>query len=487
MTLQKLFFVLITLFLSVQFSSAEMSSDISTADNINDNLKVDYLSQNKVAITDSLINYGKLFLDTPYRYGSTGTSSFDCSGFTSFVFSNFGYNLDRSSADQAEQFDPVQPENVKTGDLVFFSGRRKSHRVGHVGIVVSANDEGDFDFIHASVHNGVTISNSAESYYKNRFIKANRVISQNKMLSVLCCDKFNKDNSDVETPLTLKTPPVKMVSKEIKKIIPAKYHTVKSGENLSTIANKFGLSVAELKKKNNLTNSKIKPSQQLKIKDSETIVTVENIQLAENKSVANIKSKDVTEKSESSNPTSHIVKKGESLFSISKMYNITIDELKKINQLNGNGIHFGDVLKLNTFSKAEFAKVVPQKKDTIRKEVLKPEQLAINTSHKVVSGETLFSISKKYNISIDELKKINQLDGSNIRPGQTLNLKQTDEKYLASTEKTKLITHKVGPGESFYTIAKNYGCTITDLKSWNNKTDNKLMKGEKLIVYPKTI
>ena len=164
--------------------------------------KIELLSTRYISTADSVINYGKLFLDTPYRYGSSGTSSFDCSGFTSYVYRNFGYNLERSSADQATQFDTINPENLKTGDLVFFSGRRKSQRVGHVGIVVAKKDSGSFDFIHASVQKGVTISNSEEDYYKKRFIKANRVIFDNRMLAVVPNDaiKENPANAD-ELPM----------------------------------------------------------------------------------------------------------------------------------------------------------------------------------------------------------------------------------------------------------------------------------------------
>ena len=490
MTLQKHSFILIIFLLLGHISLAQKSADKAVV-NINENTKTDYLSQNQISITDSIINYGKLFLNTPYRYGATGISSFDCSGFTSFVYSNFGYDLSRSSSDQAKQFNPIDPENVKTGDLVFFSGRRKSKKVGHVGIVVSKNDDGEFDFIHAAVHSGVTISNSSETYYKNRFIMANRVICDEKLLAVLPCCNNNEVEELVENPIASNNAAVVPVTKETKKTIPAKYHKVKSGENLSVIANKYGLTVAELKRKNSLKNSKIKPSQRLKITDAETIYIVENIQLAENKSVSNNKSADVQEVSTKNSPAIHTVKKGETLFSISKMYNIPVDELKKLNQLNGSSIHFGEILKLNDLKKMELAKAEPIKKDTLKNEISKPDaqnvQLAQNKTHKVVSGETLYSISKIYKISIEELKKINQLAGSSIRPGQLLSLNQSENKTIVSAQNPKQITHKVGSGESFYSIAKDYGCTIDDLKTWNNKTGNKLNKGEKLIVYPKTI
>ncbi|HZK69395.1 MAG TPA: NlpC/P60 family protein, partial [Paludibacter sp.] len=128
----KPFLLLFSLFFLLSFSGAiERKEPVA----ISDTLHINYLSPGKVPLTDSIVNFGKVFLNTPYHFGSPGTSSFDCSGFTSYVYRNFGYNLKRSSAEQAEQFDTVQPEELKTGDLVYFSGRSHSKRVGHVGIV----------------------------------------------------------------------------------------------------------------------------------------------------------------------------------------------------------------------------------------------------------------------------------------------------------------------------------------------------------------
>ena len=66
-----------------------------------DSIRVNFFASNERAVNDSVVNFGKMFLKTPYHYGSPGISSFDCSGFTSHVYRNFGYNLERSSADQA--------------------------------------------------------------------------------------------------------------------------------------------------------------------------------------------------------------------------------------------------------------------------------------------------------------------------------------------------------------------------------------------------
>ena len=72
-----------------------------------------------LTLKDSVISFGKIYMSTPYRYGGTTPRGFDCSGFTSHVFNNFGINLNRSSRDQASQLPTINKLDLKTGDLVF--------------------------------------------------------------------------------------------------------------------------------------------------------------------------------------------------------------------------------------------------------------------------------------------------------------------------------------------------------------------------------
>jgi len=129
-------------------------------------------------LADEIIEYSKQFLGCPYRRGSTGPKRFDCSGFTSYVFKKFGYNLSRDSRSQALQGIPLNTNELRTGDLVFFKGRNsRSKRIGHVGIVVS-NDDGRFSFIHACFR-GVRIDALENSdYYKQRYVTGLRVLDE---------------------------------------------------------------------------------------------------------------------------------------------------------------------------------------------------------------------------------------------------------------------------------------------------------------------
>lgn len=125
-----------------------------------------------------LLEFAETFLGTRYRRGSSSPKGFDCSGFTSYVFKNFGYNLTRSSRSQVSDGTPVAKNELKPGDLVFFNGRAVGKRVGHVGIVKEVAEDGKFTFIHSSNGRGVTISSSEEAYYKRRYVGASRIIEE---------------------------------------------------------------------------------------------------------------------------------------------------------------------------------------------------------------------------------------------------------------------------------------------------------------------
>ena len=125
---------------------------------------------------DSVINFGKRYMSTPYRYGGTTPKGFDCSGFTSYVYRQFGFSLNRASRDQAKQFPSIPKKELQTGDLVFFEGRKQNGIVGHVGIVTERKENGEFQFLHSSIKRGVTVSSSDEPYYAARYLKGGRVI-----------------------------------------------------------------------------------------------------------------------------------------------------------------------------------------------------------------------------------------------------------------------------------------------------------------------
>lgn len=106
---------------------------------------------------------------TPYRLGGTGINGIDCSAFTQIVYRDFfGEDLPRNTREQLQEGSGVRRASIRPGDLIFF---RTSRNVLHVGIAME-----DGNFLHASVSNGVMISNLSESYWAGRYIGTRRVL-----------------------------------------------------------------------------------------------------------------------------------------------------------------------------------------------------------------------------------------------------------------------------------------------------------------------
>ena len=115
-------------------------------------------------------------LGSRYRRGSKGPDAFDCSGFTSYIFGLSDYSIGASSRDQYAKHTPVRRNELRRGDLVFFTSSRSGRNVGHVGIVVDVDSvTNNFTFIHASTSQGVRVDSSTDGYYGRRYVGARRV------------------------------------------------------------------------------------------------------------------------------------------------------------------------------------------------------------------------------------------------------------------------------------------------------------------------
>ena len=140
------------------------------------------------------------------------------------------------------------------------------------------------------------------------------------------------------------------------------------------------------------------------------------------------------------------VKSGDTLYSIAKKYNISVDELKELNNLKNNNITVGQVLKI--------------------KSNIPSEEVTGKNYYIVKSGDTLYSIAKKYNTTVDEIKKLNNLKSNNLSIGMELKIKE-------EPSSTNYIDYVVKSGDNLYSIAKNYNTTVDEIKKLNNlKSDN---------------
>lgn len=133
---------------------------------------IEFTEEQKI---DSLISYAHLFIGRPY-HSRMENFIFDCSGYVSFLFSKFGVTLPRSSPAQAVLGEHVDIKDLRKGDLVFFNGHKRNKRVGHVGMVISA-DGNDFTMIHSSTRRGIVIETfRGNPYFEKRYVTARRIV-----------------------------------------------------------------------------------------------------------------------------------------------------------------------------------------------------------------------------------------------------------------------------------------------------------------------
>lgn len=130
-------------------------------------------SSSNAASGNSIVSYAKQYLG--YKYvsgGSSPSTGFDCSGFTSYVYKHFGINISRTSGAQASNGTAVSKSNLQAGDLVIFNNKSNS-AIGHVGIYIGGNT-----FIHAgNSGTGVITTSLSDSYYSSRYVTGRRIIN----------------------------------------------------------------------------------------------------------------------------------------------------------------------------------------------------------------------------------------------------------------------------------------------------------------------
>lgn len=285
-----------------------------------------------------IINYGKKYLHKPYRYAGKGPSSFDCSGFTSFVFKEFGYNLNSSSAGQSQQGIPItKKEELQVGDLVFFEGRSRNGRVGHVGIVSEVRRNGSFKFLHASTQHGVIFSSSNEPYYRSRYLRGGRVLKD--------APKRERKLNQQQTADAYLAQTVAINQSKSHKTTESSHHTIE--QKVTHIKNgAAGAATIHTRSVNNKEkNTSIEAEQQNKPASNNKEGDKEEKEPVSKKQIATT----ISDESLLPSPAAinHVVKPGETLFSISKKYKCSVNEIKKWNpSLTNNSIRAGDKLNI---------------------------------------------------------------------------------------------------------------------------------------------
>ena len=210
-------------------------------------------------------------------------------------------------------------------------------------------------------------------------------------------------------------------------------YIVKSGDSLYSIARKYNTTVDEIKRLNNLSSNVLSIGQVLKIPSSESSNTGSGTGIS----------------------NTYVVKSGDSLYSIARKYNTTVDELKRLNNLSSNVLNIGQVLKIPSSESSNTG-----------------SNTGTSNTYVVKSGDSLYSIARKYNTTVDEIKRLNNLTSNLLSIGQVLK--------IPSGSSTN--TYVVKSGDNLYSIARKYQITVDELKKLNNLSSNLLSIGQVLKV-----
>lgn len=227
-------------------------------------------------------------------------------------------------------------------------------------------------------------------------------------------------------------------------------HQIQKGETAYFIAQKYKVSLDEIYKLNPESQNGIKDNQIIKI----PVHSLENT---------------------NSKQQTHIVAPKETLFGLSKQYHVSVVDIQNANQeILANGLQIGQEL------------IIPQNSDVSKSEVA----VSSKTTHQVVAKESLFSIAREYNVSVQDLENLNKeilINGLQI--GQTISIpnkrKTLDGRVRVINQET--FFHVVESKETKFSIAKKYGITIDQLESQNPEIVNGLIVGNKLAINTKAI
>ncbi|WP_406843037.1 LysM peptidoglycan-binding domain-containing protein [Flavobacterium soyae] len=228
-------------------------------------------------------------------------------------------------------------------------------------------------------------------------------------------------------------------------------HKIQKGETAYFIAQKYKVSVDEIYKLNPESQNGIKDNQIIKIPVHSPQKTNQEQQIT------------------------HVVGEKETLYGLSKKYNVSVEAIQNANPILASGLQVGQEL------------IIPQSTSNLPKTEI---AAASKRTHFVVAKESLFSIARQYNVSVQDLENLNkELLQNGLQIGQTIAIpnkrKTLDGKVRVINQET--VFHVVEPKETKFSISKKYGITIDQLESQNPEIINGLIVGNKLAINTKEI
>ena len=275
-------------------------------------------------------------------------------------------------------------------------------------------------------------------------------------------------------------------------------YTVKAKDNLNAIAEKYGTTVNEIKRLNNLKGNNLSIGQLLKIPAKNGTVSNNQETPAQTAKADPTPTVQPTPTSTTTDQTmvEHTVAPKEFLGKIAEKYGTTVEEVKKANNLSGNNLRIGQKLKIPATKNVDENKVVSVSEQTTPvTDAAKPVD-AVGT-HTVLRNETIFTVAKQYGITAYQLRKLNNLPDNAITIGQVLKVpggiitdvqvpkdKQAEQitKPASSSSKEESFIHTVADGETIFTIAKKYNVTAYQIRTANKMDENTIKTDQKLII-----
>ena len=218
-------------------------------------------------------------------------------------------------------------------------------------------------------------------------------------------------------------------------------YIVKAGDTLYSIASKFNTTVEAIKKLNNLTSNNLSIGQVLRIPSSN--------------------SSDNTEDN-TGNIITYTVKAGDTLYSLANRYGTTVDAIKSLNNLSSNTLSIGQVLRIPSNNSSN---------DTENN--TGGNTGSTNTiTYTVKAGDTLWNIANRYGTTVDAIKSLNNLSSNTLSIGQVLR--------IPSSNSNNTTTYTVKAGDSLWSISRKFNTTVNDIKRLNNLTSDILSIGQVL-------
>ncbi|MDR3761954.1 LysM peptidoglycan-binding domain-containing protein [Enterococcus sp.] len=258
-------------------------------------------------------------------------------------------------------------------------------------------------------------------------------------------------------------------------------YTVKAGDSVWSVSNKYGITMAQLIQWNNIQNNFIYPGQQLTVSNSGST----NSASSNTGSSANTNNSSSANTGSSSSQGTYTVKAGESVWSVANKNGITMNQLIEWNNIKNNFIYPGQQLIVkggNSTNTNTGSTTSAAKPNTPNTSATTSTSSSGNTMYTVKAGESVWSVANKHHITMDQLIEWNNIKNNFIYPGQQVIVKKGSSQTTNQQSPAGSKTYTVKSGESVWGVADSHGITMAQLIEWNNIKNNFIYPGQTLIV-----